>query len=321
LLWAVLSFAGRTAAGWALRQWPALVSLSLALILSFVTGFLRLHDNENAVVSDQSLDSSSFGLFLGLESAVTLTPKALPGLMAGIDTPKLRWTLDVEVGTPNRGTLSLVLFEAPGLWRLDLTQPVDVIVQLPDGGVSTQRKGALIAGPGSDRACASWSNGTDTSFVEPDIQKSSSGTTVLDCHIPAAGSISQLFVEIPFQWRDPVRTTVGFGRQESWLRVQDWLNPPGDVRIPNGSYNGLAQPLAVRLHVASGDRVIDAFPSPDGGGYSERYWNVERGGDIQYTVERPRDRALVAPAIDMSLLLAGVFFGLIPALWRGSPER
>ena len=316
VVWAVLAYAGRSAFAWAARQWPAITALCLAVALSFATGWLRLNDNRSADVTAQDLDSASVGVFLGLDSAVALTPTALPGLDEDLDAPRLRWTFDVAIGEPNRATVSLVLFDAPELWRVDLDRPVDVVIQLPEGATLRRGEGTLIAGPGSEDACASWSDGNTSDYAETGAQTSSSGTTVVICHIPAVGQVSQLFFQIAFEWHDRLRSDVGFGRQESWLRVQDWLRPPSDVDIPRESYNGLAQPLDVRVRVASGQRVVDAFPSPEGGAFSERVWRLERGGDIQYTVESPRDRALVAPAIDLSLLLAGVFFGLVPALRR-----
>jgi len=45
-------------------------------------------------------------------------------------------------------------------------------------------------------------------------------------------------------------------------------------------------------------------------------WYSDRDFEFSFTIERPRDRLWVAPAVDMMLLVAGVFFGFLP--WAGS---
>lgn len=77
-------------------------------------------------------------------------------------------------------------------------------------------------------------------------------------------------------------------------------------------------PVKLQLALAQGDKLIEAFPGPTGGGLSEREWLMEGGfgGDVEYIIERTRDRAAVQPITELSLMLAGVAFGLLPSLWR-----
>jgi hypothetical protein len=82
--------------------------------------------------------------------------------------------------------------------------------------------------------------------------------------------------------------------------------------------NRILEPVKLQLALAQGDKLMEAFPGPTGGKLAQRDWLIEGGfgGDIQYTIERARDRAWVQPMTELSLMLSGVAFGLLPSLWR-----
>jgi hypothetical protein len=146
------------------------------------------------------------------------------------------------------------------------------------------------------------------------------GNVVVTCIVPAIGRVDNLFFEVPFRWPDLTRASAGFGRYTAWISFAVNENYPSDIELPDMKRHEtrILEPVKLQLDLPQGDKLTEAFPGPTGGGLAQREWLIEGGfgGDVQYTIERARDRAWVQPITELSLMLAGVAFGLLPSLWR-----
>ena len=298
-----------------------IVTITAAITFCLVTINVRLQDARSPIVSDAALDDQGIGVFIGTDSFVSLAPKPYAYFTnLGGETPELRWSIDLKPGPTNHARVSLVVFEGPELWQLDLASPVNVIFQIPDQARLLPDDQELRALPESFGACASWFDGDTTRYALPAVGRSALGDQLLTCSVPAVGQISDIFFEIAFEWEDETLSTVGYGRDTSWVRILDQYSWPSDIELPADGNRALTQPVEVRLTMDTEQRLLNAFPDPSGGGFSERRWLFERGGDLEYTLERPRRRTFIAPVAEISLLLAGVALGLLPSSWRQRPR-
>lgn len=297
-------------------QWPAWTAFVLAVCLLGVTLLLRLRDESSPQIAASALDSQTIGVFTDLDARVALDLRPNPAATANAVYPSDRqFKVDITPGTPMLGQVYLVLLDNPGIWNLVVSRPVHLIVVLPKGSTLTDQGRTLIASPESRGACAAWYAGGHYHFVRPTDQTSIFGDRVVSCDIPAFGAAEYLFVELPFSWRDKLRGSTGFSRFTSSIRVGSSYSMPTDVHVQAG-FPVVAEKTSLRIHLPPGDQLTDAFPSPTGGQHDQRWWDFERGGDVDYTIETPSGRIWVQPAIDLSLLVAGAFLGLIPAARR-----
>lgn len=236
--------------------------------------------------------------------------------------PETRWSVEVQPGAEPHAKVELVILTGPGLWHLDVTDPIELTLALPKGAQLDNRDRTTRAD--SDDTCASWYDGKGVHYARPHTSHSAAfGDVAVTCIVPAIGRVHDLMFEIPFHWSDRTRTAVGFGRHTSWAHAETIENFPSDIGLPGVDRrdNRILMPLKLRIDLEQGDKLIDAFPGPSGGGLDQREWLVESlGGDIQYTIERAHDRAWVQPMTELSLMLAGVAFGLLPSLWRRRRE-
>jgi hypothetical protein len=105
------------------------------------------------------------------------------------------------------------------------------------------------------------------------------------------------------------------------LRPAGFSALPFTAFPPNLVYEDFQVPdrATVTMRLNDETQLMDSFPEPSGGEHRERTWDFDRtGGDIDYVLERPRDRAWMQPIVDLLLLLAGVALGLLPSMWRRS---
>jgi hypothetical protein len=300
------------------RQWPAVVCLLLAASFAIGTLAVRFYDGRPATVEEWQIREQRIGVYADSKTVAALTPNPEPAFVrAGLKAPETRWSVEVEPGPVAHGKIELVLLNGPGVWHLDVTDPVQVTLALPNGAQLDDRNRTIRAD--SEGTCASWYDGKTVHYARPHVSRSTLGDVAVTCIVPAIGRVPNLMFEVPFHWPDHTRTAVGFGRHTSWAHAETIETYPSDIDLPgvDRRENQILMPLQLQLDLAQGDRLIDAFPGPSGGGLDQREWLVERlGGDIQYTIERARDRAWVQPMTELSLMLAGVAFGLLPSLWR-----
>lgn len=83
--------------------------------------------------------------------------------------------------------------------------------------------------------------------------------------------------------------------------------------IPPTLMYGLAEPYGLYLQPANKWTFSDLQPEPSGVGQQTRQWLVDAGGFISAGMINPHRRTTVDLVAQILLLLAGMFFGLIPA--------
>ena len=297
------------------RQWPAFSALLAGLLLAGVSLFLRVADTDDSGLSGSDLNDQQIGVFADVDALVGLGVVLNSSASAvGTKQPDQRFRIELYPAGTTAGVISYIQLADPEIWTIDVTRPIHLIVMLPNGATLTDDHRSLIVGTGLPSACASWFSAGKSHVARSVLHHDVDGTPFVTCDIPAFGSAESLAVEIPFEWKNALWRRVGFGRVASSVRLAD--------HYPFGDETYASQPPLIPEHVAlqldlpPGDNLADSFPSPTSGGHSDRVWDSDAGEDIDYTMERPVSRVWVQPAIDLSLLLAGVMLGLIPALWR-----
>ncbi|MGH7930735.1 MAG: hypothetical protein ACREQV_23435, partial [Candidatus Binatia bacterium] len=166
-----------------------------------------------------------------------------------------------------------------------------------------------------------WSGGRHSiHYAKPSMQRSAFGDLVAICTIPPVGEINDLFFEIIFEWEDKTYIEGGYGRYAGGVRFEFLDSVPSDIDLPRprGTNSFGLAPLEFTLDIPNEARLLESFPNPSGGRTGERQWDVGEGLDIEYSIEEARARIWVQPATELTLLLAGVAFGLAPAFWRRS---
>ncbi|GIM96852.1 hypothetical protein Ato02nite_086450 [Paractinoplanes toevensis] len=236
--------------------------------------------------------------------------------MLGVQRQPYRFFIDIKPGPQAYGRIGLVLLDGgPKLWKLSIDRPLMLFFELPEKAelAEWQNRGVVVDPPMA-HPCASWWDGRDRGEAPAELQRSILGITQVICRIPKIGDVSDLHVDLQFTWQDELRRSAGFDRVSSSIRLADRIRSPSDVEQPPDLT--IVDQVELGLFLESDERLSESFPEPTGGSHNERSWQYDKGGDLDYTVERPRARTWVQPTIDGFLLLAGAMFGIAPTAWR-----
>ena len=277
---------------------------------------MRLTDVKRASEFQGHSGQQLFGVATDVDGRIALDPKPTQTYAAlGRTPPETRFSIDLYPGPVTTGRIVLVLFDGgPELWRLFSSKPATLLITLPPDAELTPSR-SLRAD--SDGTCASWYDGKSVHYANPTVKRSALGDQLVSCTIPPLRFVRDLFVELPFTWHKPLRARAGFGRVANVFQISPNLSVPGDIEAGLlGPY--VILPVDITLHLAKDQVLIDSYPTPSGGSHSARRWSFDSGGDLAFTLESPAQRAWVQPLIDGSLLIAGVFFGLLPTLLKRS---
>lgn len=220
---------------------------------------------------------------------------------------------------------SLLLLSGGSSYELDIDKPLTIVAILPRGARWGTKKSDIMP---DGLNCASWYDGHEVKLAHPTLHKAYDGTVALICKVPAVGKVRQLTFDLRFQFRDGVHEDIGFGRTQSGLRIDSSWMPDANLSDEGLTYM-LRQPVEVELQLPAGAGLSESFPEPTGGSTGVRSWRIGRdvasfagndidGEDITFRLEEPQRRVWIQPAIDLSLLLAGVMFGLAPSFLRRS---
>ena len=317
---AIASWCGRRIVGTG-RQWRMLVFLAIGVIFAVVTIVLRWADAGQPVVSDAEPGNTQIGVFTNPDDRAVfeMTPSAL-SLATGVQIPQYRFSVDIKPGAQAYGRISLVLGDHD-LGNLSVDRPLTVLFNLPEGAELTdwQDRGVAVEPP-MPHPCASWWNGEDRFAAPASLQRNDFGTTLVTCQVPKVGDVSDLYLDVQFMWHDQLRHSAGFGRVSSSVRISSNLDTSSAMTVADVGL-AVADRVELNLLPAAGERLTETFPQPSGGQHNERSWLFDFGGIVDYTIERPRARIWVQPAIDGFLLLAGAMFGIAPTAWRKRPEE
>lgn len=296
-------------------QLPSIIAVAFGLGLCACSLWIRVSDSKYPQVSEYVLGDQRVGVYLDLTSRLALLLMPERNVLRS-DLPEDTWTMKLEPGKKVRATFLNVLLSSPGLEKLNVNDEVRVVFTLPPGANMIADKRTLRAN--SNGTCASWYDGKNVHYAFPAIQRSVFGTLAVTCAIPPIGQVQDLFFDIVFEWVDHTYVEGGYGRYGGGVRLDYLLSTPGDIHLPppRGLITDVLAPLEFVLVIPDGERLVESFPSPSGGRTGERRWKVGNGLDIEYSIERPSDRAWVQPAVDLTLLLGGVAFGLAPVFWR-----
>ena len=313
---AVAAWCGRRIVG-TVRQWRITLFLIIGVICAVVTVALRNIDAGDPVPTNEALDRAQIGVFTNVASRVAfgMTPTA-EGAASGVQIPPYRFFIDVEPGVQAYGQIGLFLLDGgPTLWRLSIDRPLTLFFELPAGAelAEWQNRGVVVEPP-MLHPCASWWDGKDRGEAPAILQRSLLGITQVTCRIPKIGLVSDLRVDLQFKWQDELRRSAGFNRVSGSVRLAQNMRSPSDVEQPTDLT--IVDKVELRLMLDPEERLTDSFPEPSGGNHNERSWQYDRGGDLDYTIERPQARTWVQPTIDGLLLLAGAMFGIAPTAWR-----
>lgn len=300
---------------WA-RWLPFVACLVLAAGLLLVT--LQVRTAEAAVPmtpNDDQISDNVLGVYGdgATMAALSPDPDASPATTNAVPESIGRWNLTIEPGlATTTGRLTLVLLDAPGLWRVNVNRSALVTMQLPRGSTVDNSGTSLTGGKG---ACAAWWDGKVFHTVDPEVRHNADGATVVSCSIPQVGEVPQVFFDLRFRWNDEHKAPAGIGRTGAWLRFEA-VEPVSDLMPPFRDEGSSRVAMPLRVSLATGEDAVlsSSFPPPAEGRLGERSWSIGSGGlDLQYVLEYPRRRTWVTPVVDLSLLGSGGFFGLLPA--------
>lgn len=284
-------------------------ALALALTLCAITLGLRVIDAQTAPVSEFQLQHMSLGAFATAEAKAALNPIPGPRWVGDVNSlPETSWNLTVSPGKVTKGTISTVLLTQDELWSYSTGKPVTIFVSLPPGGkfLSSAKMRA-----GDDEACASWSSPDGVHYARPKFYAGYDHNQIASCTLNPVQAFSSLFIEMHFEWPDQTFKSEGFGRSAGALRLDPFPDLP--TNIPDAE--ALTTTLStLTLKTASGTELVDSYPSPSGGGVNLRSWTISQTTDFVYHLESKHQRSWVVPVTELTLLSAGVFFGLVPSL-------
>lgn len=298
-------------------QWPSLVAVVIGFGLCTSSLFIRISDGESPQVSENALDRQHLGVYLDVVSLVALSPLDGEGdRRSNAAFHENKWHLELQPGKKVRATFTKALLSDPKLWKISLSDEVRVIFTLPAGAVVIDNERSIRVN--SDGTCASWYDGRTVNYVKPSAQRSVFSDLVVICTVPPVGDIHDLIFQITFEWEDETYAEGGYGRYIGGVRFEFLENVPSDINLPvrRGTSTYFLAPLEFVLDIPNGTRLLESFPNPSSGRIGQRVWDVGQGLDVEYSVEQVSARAWVQPATELSLLLAGVAFGLAPSFWR-----
>jgi hypothetical protein len=305
------------ASRWRRTQWPAALGLLVAVFFTGASGLLRLLDSPSVAISDSVLADQHLGVYADVVSRNAWTPVPSEEFAAtGGSVPTDAWTLTIAPGRSARAAFTFVQLDAAELWDLNIRHEILVLFALPPGAELEDHRELRVGGDGS---CASWSSDEGgVAYSQPTVQRTPLGEVLVSCVVPAVGDVNSLMFELRFRWPDAVLVDTGIGRRSGGYRLQYLLPTSGgytNVPPPRNTLYLLPR-TQLRLDLPEGERLSDAFPAPTEGQLGSRSWAVEQGLEVEYTLEKPAVRALVQPSAELTLLLAGVTFGVLPSLWR-----
>lgn len=284
------------------RTWHLALSiyLFLAIGLAAISVNLRLLDNAAPPTSESS-SPESIGVYVSRDVPVTTWPTLGSASFYG---PRHAWSVRIYPGVTTRASVALV--QLPGLSDMKFDRPVRVVVEFPAGArllESTLRVG-------HPDACATWWDGRTLHAVRAVLlQRSATDPVSVSCEIPAAGQPENLFIEFNAEWVDSSRAEYGFARAQYAVHQEMWprsVDAEGLVSVP----------VDFIVEMAPGESLVNLSSPPDITKLDALLWRADGGEfEFQFTVERPKERLWVQPLLDVSLLMAGVAFGLIPWVW------
>ncbi|MFI1996751.1 hypothetical protein [Actinoplanes sp. NPDC020271] len=302
----------------AARQWRLYLFITCAILLAVATVTLRWEDAGQPAVSSNALDHNQLGVFTNINDRVVLaTDRSAESRRLGIEPPEYRFAAVIKPGTRAYGQYRLVRLNNPGLWRLSIDRPLTILFTLPhDAELADWSRRGVTVDPPMAHSCASWWTGKERAEASAELRRDAFGHTMVTCTVPAVGDVGDLDIDVQFTWPDTLRRSAGLARNSSAIQVARSPAIPNDG---GAAVQGLfaADKIDVQMQIGTEERLADAFPQPVGGTHNERTWSFEIGGDLDYTIERPRERIWLQPTIDGCLLLSGAMFGIAPAAWRG----
>lgn len=305
---------------WLSNQLPMLAVVFLALVITGINMVIRTVEASDPAIDGSSLDQAVVGIYADTDSVVAMQYRSLDPLAT---PPEIRWTLEFVPGEVVEMSATLVMMSGPQLWAIDIDNPLTIVAILPRGARwSPMTSGIMPDG----RNCASWYDGRDLKLAHPVFHNTYDGSVALVCKVPAVGKVRQLNFDLRVRYRDTTRQTFSFGRTQSGMRLAHSWQPDSDLSEKGLTYM-LSQPTEVSMKLPAGTKLSEAFPEPTGGEAGFRSWRMRnylvetsgddiQGEDITYRLEEPQRRVWIQPALDLSMLLAGVMFGLAPSFHR-----
>lgn len=295
------------------RQWRRVALIVLAILSAASSLALRIDEASEEPISDSNLRAARIGIYADVDTVVAWQYRTLSKFAT---TPTQEWNLDLKPGPTVTGRATYLLL-GPGApyYELNIDKPLTVVVALPAGAEWGSRKSSIMA---DGLNCASWYDGETVTTSPPIIRKTYDDSVVFVCRVPAVGQIQQLTFDLRFKYPNPIWNSSGIGRVQSGLRLEPGYSPDLGAADLDLNY-GLRQPTEVSIDPTGRGIFADAFPEPTGGSADDRSWRVGyegsgiTGDDITYSLEDSRVRALIQPAVDFLLLMAGFLLGLAPS--------
>ncbi|WP_193612452.1 hypothetical protein [Nocardioides lijunqiniae] len=276
-------------------------------------------------IDDQSLNRMKLGIYADINTTVAMQYRMLSPYTTA---PEIRWAIDFAPEAEVDMRATLLLMSGGPLYEINIDKPLTIVAILPKGAQWGTKSSDVMP---NGLNCASWYDGKDVKVAHPVFHRVHDGTVALICKVPAVGKMQQLTFDLRVRFHDTVWERFGFGRAQGGLRFDSSWMPDADMAEQGLTYM-LRHPVEVKLQLPAAVELSESFPEPTGGSAGVRSWRLGTGlgsaagndldgEDITYRLDDPQKRIWIQPVLDLSLLLAGVVLGLLPALLRRSTPR
>lgn len=284
------------------RSWRLFhLVLILAITMSGLSVWLRVSESQ-PVPSASNRARDRLGVFVDNH-----TPSSTwPTLTSTKASDALAWNLRVYPETTEmRAELTQVLF--PQLSDLDFSSPATVVLEAPPNARLLESTRLRVGVPDS---CASWFSDGEVHSVTPEVISKAPFAAYFRCTIPPTEKREDLYVEMNIGWSPVSQQEYGFSRRQ-YIIAREFNTSALD---PENGGMYLPAPVDYSVHFAQDERLSELSMEPDGRLLDSYTWHSTKAFELAFTVEMPEHRMWTQPAIEISLLIAGVFFGLLPGL-------
>lgn len=266
------------------RQWRFVAVLLLALCLTGLTAFLRVRDVPETMPTTRSASGENQA------SSLNVSDRDRQTLERSRVTPRL-W-VGLTADEPLEGDV-FIDFEVPsGAPAFD--EVVTFSVRFPKGAtVQAERDGSVDCG------VVETGGGSEGHVRDADGASLLGSYAQVECPIPKMGPGDSGFFTFAFTSPDRGAYRAGLVRHGSHFAVDSDVGPVG-----------------ITLDPPAGQRIIDMVPAGEESVAGHRSLTSDDRLELSWVIEDARLRALSPLGFELSLLLAGVFFGLAPLAYR-----
>lgn len=298
----------------------------VALAASLLYADLRIRSAETVTTSVQpGLQLSMFGVYISPEDQ-----KSLAALSDSTSqSPTGPWQLRAAVAEQNMAIEysfgSLAPPSLGGKWELiparlsgSLKKSTEIVFMVPTGTdfYKPAKQPSLLAAMPNDpsSACAEWTAGGQSHSVRPRILDGGGAPDLAVCKIPPIPETKDLAIKIFATVHAPTLHSSFYG--ESRISVLNqataFVTMHQSSELPPGIEYSSGRPLDLHLQI-SGNRSFDQmFPDPASGTIDSREWIMQPGGEVVVNLADTSRHNLVDVTEQFVLILAGIFFGLLP---------